>query len=162
MAMIKTAICVSLLFFSQLGFAGESKDLDKLYCVFTEPFFNITFDPSDQSVTYLGVENYDEASDSFIPEIIAQNGQLIKVSTGSEWGDYPQYGSTFELRGDQGEVILRLTFDLQGSDGMSDSSYPFSATYGDEQWILFGGCYTDSAQPYNLYEIFERLGLLNF
>lgn len=128
---------------------------DVLSCQFTEPFFSITYDSATGEVVYTGVENYDEATSQFVPVILATSGSLMPVLPAGETVDsfYSIQGSQFELLANDGSLIMKLTLDMNGTDGMSDTIYPFSAEYNG----FFGGCDTQLYPAVNTVDIYEGL-----
>lgn len=128
---------------------------DVLRCTFTEPFFSVTFDSNTGLVTYVGVENYDEVTGEFIPQTLTTNGRLTPVVPAGETSEYfySIFGSEFELKDENDKVLMSLTLDMNGTDGMSDSTYPFSAVYDG----FHGGCETQKYPSVNSVDIFEGL-----
>lgn len=122
---------------------------DKLVCSFTEPFFNITFDANTGAVTYVGAENYDQATGSFIPKELSAKAILKENAAITSGQDYILVDAA------TGATLLDLTMDGQGSDGMSDLLFVFSATYGSN----IGGCYTDTAPAIDTIKVLEELNL---
>lgn len=132
---------------------------DVLNCTFTEPFFSVTFEPETGKVTYSGIDE-EAAQDDITLEVLAEktlttDGKLVPVVAAGESVDqfYAIFGSKFELQDENGNVLMSLTLDMQGSDGMSDNQYPFSAEYDGH----FGGCETQRYPAVNSVEIFEGL-----
>lgn len=134
-------------------FAQEAEK-DVLYCSFTEPFISITYDAATGKITENGPEHWDEEKQEFVPEVIAENGRFTVVKT-DEYG----YDKSFKLYDDKGQVILEAALDFQGSDGMSDRVYPFSAIYhqGSFSGTLHGGCQTEAAPAWDPISLSESL-----
>lgn len=162
--MKKTILLVSLL----LAAFNSAQALtilpaDVMYCTFTEPFINITFEPETGKVAYSGWDTITETpqnnSGVILEEtnerVLTADGKLVPVVAAGESVDqfYAIFGSKFELQNENGNVLMSLTLDMQGSDGMSDNQYPFSAVYGGN----FGGCETQRYPAVNSVEIFEGL-----
>ena len=92
---------------------------DIIKCSFTEPFITTSYDTALKrlAVTY-DVEQRQRIHDRI---------SMRELRPGA-----------FELRGADGQVLLRVERTCRGSNGMSDRVYPYSA-----QWIpqkLHGGC----------------------
>lgn len=128
---------------------------DTLYCSFTEPFFSVTYEAKTGLISYTGVEDYDPVTDTFPSVTLSSNGYLKPIFSADADDDfYSIQGSQFELvDGDTNTVLMTLTLDMQGQDGMSDQIYPFSAVYKS----YIGGCYTDKYPAVNTVDIYMGL-----
>lgn len=113
-------------------------------CSFTEPFFTVTYDSESGVITYVGAENFNEETGEFEPVILSTDGDFQAAAGDNE----------YILVDGSGNTLMSLTLDFEGSDGMSDFIYPFTAQFGES---LFGGCETTSAPAVNPYELVERL-----
>lgn len=136
---------------SSFARASVTDPHESLYCTFTEPFISITWTGSTQTLTMTSPEDWNEATGQFEPKDLGR-GEFVRV------GDPYAFPPSYELRNDQGTPILKLSLNSQGSDGMSDRTYPISAEYLG--LALHGGCFTDSAQPWDPNEIEASLGLI--
>jgi uncharacterized membrane protein len=117
-----------------------------LECQFTEPFFTISFDSRTGTVTEISADVTDPDTGKPIPRILAEGARLRVVNPDGD-------GLTLRLeKGDQWIMQLRLTG--QGSDGMSESIYPFEATLGTN----IGGCATGKYPAFRTYDMLEDLG----
>ncbi len=143
---MKTVILSLSLLWGSQAIGAES-----LYCNFTEPFIKITFDGSTKNITKVSPEDWNEETGNFDPQNLGP-GVLVRL------GEPDAFPPAYELRDQQGTAILKLVFDGQGSDGMSDNTYPISAEYMGFSGLM-GGCHTDSATPWNPFQIEASLGL---
>jgi hypothetical protein len=137
-----------LFFALVLSAISFSSQAETLRCVFTEPFFNITYNTETKVTTYTGVELYNEETGEFDSVVLSEGTRF--VSTDSNPG---VKGSEYALVSDEGKEILKLKLTFEGSDGMSDYVFPFDAWYGD----FWGACETDSAPAINTFEVIELL-----
>ncbi len=93
-----------------------SAQADIIKCSFTEPFINFEYSMT-QSAMKVNDANYGEYTIKNVSFQIKGPGQ-------------------FQLFDKNNNVIVNLTLDNEGSDGMSDYTYPYTA-----QWDgLWGGC----------------------
>jgi hypothetical protein len=79
--------------------------------------------------------------------VIAEKARL-------ERGEPATDASSFVLKSGS-EIILKLQFNGQGSDGMSDNIFPFQAWYGTHD----GGCETEKYPAWDYYYLLEDLGM---
>jgi hypothetical protein len=94
-------------------------------CSFTEPFVRTFYDPARKTLTIVqDVERRKQVQRGIAAKNVSK--------------------AILELRNDKGEIVQRLEHSFQGSDGMSDKSYPYAV-----QWTprdpnmpetLNGGC----------------------
>jgi hypothetical protein len=119
-----------------------------LRCDFTEPFFNITYNSKTKVTTYTGVELYNEETQGFDEIVIGKESKLIPVdnSRGAK-------GSQYVLVNEEGKVLLKLKLSFNGSNGMSDHTYPFEAWYGE----FIGACDTKNTPAVETYELIDSL-----
>jgi hypothetical protein len=96
---MKFTLLLSLLFSSFVAHA------DVIHCVFTEPFVNSTYSMTQSKLTY---------RDSEGKETIYQNVSFQIRAAG-----------TFEIQDANKNVLQVLNLNNQGSDGMSDSVFPY-------------------------------------
>jgi hypothetical protein len=94
-------------------------------CSFTEPFVRTFYDPARKTLT--------------IVQDVERRKQVQRDIAGKNVSK-----AIMELRNDKAEIVQRLEHSFQGSDGMSDKSYPYAV-----QWTprdphmpetLNGGC----------------------
>lgn len=91
-------------------------------CTFTEPFLKTAYDTSNKTFTTMALS--------------PKGNKVVTVISGVELQS--KSANAFSLVA--GEVILQtLTLDNQGSDGMSDIAYPYSAKTSAD---LIGGCFS--------------------
>ena len=117
-----------------------------LRCVFTEPFYTLTFDTETGTVTELTNDIEDPDTGKPIPQIVAEGAKLR----------IPDPNDGFSMRLVKGnDTILELHLNGQGSDGMSEFYFPFEAKRGGND----GGCDTVKHPAYDPYDVLEELGL---
>lgn len=114
--MKKTIVATTLLL-------ASISQADIIKCSFTEPFVNTTYSTSKSELTYTG---------AYMKKFSIKNVSFQIKSAG-----------IFELVAKDGKVLQTLTLNNQGSNGMSDTIYPFEVK--DNTTILtanlgFGGC----------------------
>lgn len=146
---MKSLILAAVLISTAQAFGADTAE--NLYCTFTEPFISITFDGTTKNIEKVGPEDWNEKTEKFESKSLGK-GKLVRV------GDVTDYPSSYSLQNENGDTIVELTLNSAGTDGMSENTYPMSAKYTSVS-NLYGGCYTDSAQPWNHYEIENSLGL---
>lgn len=117
-----------------------------LTCSFTEPFFSLSFDSATGRLTYLSADDTDPATGDPVPKIT----EGVRLVRDEQWQDVQ---SMRLLKGD--DVLLQVKVTGDGSDGMSDSVYPFEGISGSN----VGGCQTDKVKAYNLLEVWNDLGV---
>ena len=127
--------------------SATSFALDKLTCNFTEPFITVQYDANTKVVTKTGVENYDEATDDFIAVVLSENAE-IRLAAPDQVGIYDLVDVA------TGTILLSMELNGNGTDGMSDQLYPFSAVYQN----IYGGCSTDTAPVVDTIKVMEQLG----
>ena len=99
-----------IFFTSALLFASISQ-ADIIKCSFTEPFISSTYSTTQSTLTYVGFD---------LNKVIKNVSFQIKSA------------GVFELVS-HGKVIQTLTLNHQGSNGMSDTIYPFEVK--DQSWL---------------------------
>lgn len=96
---------------------------DKIDCSFTEPFFSVKIDDARKSV--IVHDAIEKKSTSYKIRKIKQTGRTTEIL----------YGNQEEL------TTLVYTLDFKGSDGMSETIFPYSAeTRTGDTRPHFGGC----------------------
>ncbi|MNJ96829.1 hypothetical protein D3C87_145620 [compost metagenome] len=98
---MKTFLAMSLLLLS------SASQADVIKCVFTEPFINTTYNMANSTLTY---KDYNGTESTVIKNVSFQI----------------QSAGVFRLVAKHGKVLQTLLLNHQGSDGMSDVTYPFS------------------------------------
>lgn len=103
--------------------AASIAQADVIKCTFTEPFVDSTYSMTQSTLTYKSFEQKD---------VVIKNVSFQIKSAG-----------VFELVSKQGKVLQTLTLNHQGSNGMSDTIYPYDVK--DESQVMmansgFGGC----------------------
>lgn len=137
---------ISFLLISLLLSAGLRAEV--LVCDFTEPFFNIKFDPATKIVTYIGVDTYSDDDGTFDEVILAKNAKLVETTTTG-----PVVGSEYSLRDENDKELVKLALTFRGSNGMSDHIFPFDAWYGPHM----GACETKSAPAVDTFQLMDGL-----
>ena len=123
-----------------------------LSCTFTEPFFTIQYDSETRDVRRLSPDDTGPHAHEFKTEIVARDATIV---ADKDWGEAP----TARLMSGS-EILMRLTFSGRGTDGMSDRLYPIEGVWGAEpRGNNVGGCSTDKAPGFDLYELYDELGL---
>lgn len=117
-----------------------------LTCRFTEPFFDVVFDSATGAVVTASADDSDPVTGKPVPKTIADHARLV-LADGWE-------GSPKALLKEGDKTLLELAMD-QGSDGMSETVFPMSGTFGD----VVGGCETDKVRAFDLYELYGDLGI---
>jgi hypothetical protein len=102
---------------------------DMIKCSFTEPFIMTTYSTSKSELTYEGAD---------LKKFSVKNVSFQIKSAG-----------VFELVSKDGKVLQSLTLNNKGSNGMSDTIYPFEVK--DNTSIMtanggFGGCISNHLQ----------------
>jgi hypothetical protein len=138
--MRRWAVAVAMGLLAGEGHAGV------LHCSFTEPFFTITFDSRTGKVIWLSHDVADPDTGKPIPQVLAEGARLQLVNPDGD-------GLTFRVETDA-QYILQLRLTGEGSDGMSESIFPFEATYGG----YTGGCETEKYPAFDTFEIVDDLG----
>lgn len=127
--------------FSMYSFGALAQwEPEKLFCDVTEPFNTYTFDPgySSWSVEY--------AVDAPAVDVVSRAVKFESVTSADLDG---LFGSQYRVVDTKtGVVYAELTLDYQGSNGMADTSYPFSAKIGQH----FAGCYSTSMPKADMYD----------
>ncbi len=100
----------------------------KLSCDFTEPFWDVSY---DSTTSKLIINKLLEGT------VIYKNASVVKTGE-----------TLFEIRSQENVILMKLDLNGKGSNGMSDTIYPFDAELIDEdgQRSLWGGCESDQLQ----------------
>ncbi len=118
----KAAACAVLVVFS---FCAAPASARIITCSFTEPFVRTFYDPARKTLTIVqDVERRKQMQRDIAPKNISK--------------------TVLELRNIKGEIVQRLEHSFQGSDGMSDRSYPYVVQWMPQNpnmpEVLTGGC----------------------
>ncbi|QLY25540.1 hypothetical protein [Bdellovibrio sp. KM01] len=97
----------------------QAAKAEKIYCFFTEPFINLTYDSDTNQVAHSSPGENDQTG---VAQVIFDKGGKIQIS----------------VVGVNNTMVIDTT--KTGSDGMSDFIYPFEAIING---TLYGGCETD-------------------
>ena len=111
-----TAIVMTLI--AQGAFA------ESIYCSFTEPFINVTFN-----------------SDTSMVKVVSADEGDFEIKVDVEF----QKGGKILLTDAEKTHSLLIDTTVEGSDGMSDYVYPFEANLDGGMW---GGCETDTLKKH--------------
>ena len=118
----RAAACAAL---AAMLFCAAPASARVITCSFTEPFVRTFYDPARKILT--------------IVQDVERRKQVQRGVTAKNVSK-----AILELRNNKGEIVQRLEHSFQGSDGMSDKSYPYAV-----QWTprdpnmpetLNGGC----------------------
>ncbi len=102
-----------------------SAQADILKCVFTEPFLTVQYSMTQSRI--MQIQHVGENK----PETTFQNNISFQIFDAGE----------FELWDRDRKVVMELLLNHNGSDGMSDRNYPYSAKYNHPTFgSLTGGC----------------------
>jgi uncharacterized membrane protein len=124
---------------------GHAAAAGTLHCSFTEPFFSIEYDSATSRMVYTSPNEVDENGE-MIP-YISENAKLV---ADPNWQEPP----TFYLKNGE-ETVVTLLGSGRGSDGMSESQFPFQAwSMGRE-----GGCSTGKIPAWEIYDFHEDFGI---
>jgi hypothetical protein len=138
-----------------LVLVASAAEAGTLRCSFTEPWFTIEFDSATGKVTYVSPDEVDEATGQPKPRVIAEGARVRRPGA---WHDVPKLvlEKPGKSPGDPYVAIVEMSVTGQGSDGMSDLTFPFEGKY--EQWA--GGCDTEKAPAYDMGEVYDGIGVV--
>jgi hypothetical protein len=106
-------------------------------------------------VVYTSPDEFNEDTGKPEPRVLAEGARIRRSG---KWEGYPTL--FLETPGKDAATppttILEMKVTGQGSDGMSDMTFPFEGRYG--QWV--GGCESSKAPAFDMYEAFEDLGVV--
>ena len=114
-------ICAMILFTANAQASGSEVPVDDLTCTFTEPFIGVTYNAAEGKAV---VDDHHGEPKVYDVEFVGdlEGFQLVSGT----------------------DIILSGFLNNNGSDGMSDYTYPFDAYYGPAQaGVLRGACYND-------------------
>lgn len=131
---MKAAILASLILGSIFA---RAQGTEVLTCPFTEPFFTLEIDMVKKEVRRISYDwdDVDPKSD-FITEVIEKN-----ISVASDLSD--PFLPKHQILKATGTVFAEIKMDMQGSDGMSDITFPYSIVYDE----MHGGCDSNLINP---------------
>lgn len=135
---------------------GTQASAGTLRCSFTEPFFSIDFDSATGIATFTSADEADPETGEIKPRIIAEGARIRRPG---DWVDVPKLVLEVPAKaaGQEPEIILEIAVTGNGSDGMSDFVFPFEGRYGR----LVGGCEAGKAPAYDMYEVYQDLGVVD-
>lgn len=122
----------SAIFSAVFSFTSKAQ-AEILTCIFTEPFFSLSYDSESKVLRNKGFDS--DSPTGVSDKVVAYNVEVKKLSP-IERGlmmDFSRYALVA-----QGKTVVSLTLSYVGSDGMSDVRYPYDAEFNG----LWGGCYT--------------------
>ena len=129
-----------------IGFATQAhaSGYAEVYsCSFTEPFVSLEYDSSKGTLATITPDDYVELPDgsSKANPVVTEGVSLRVTATGK-----------FELVDNAGVVLYELELTNAGSDGMSDTVYPFDIKAKSSQLMppdYLGGCSSTSLKSTN-------------
>lgn len=113
---------------------------ETLNCSFTEPFFSLNYDSKTQVLTKTEPDWTNNAGKE-ITTVVARNVRVVPLSN-VKTNELTSF-ARFALIGKNAKVHLRLTLNYQGSDGMSDITFPYNAEIPNSKTNAnngIGGC----------------------
>ncbi len=99
--------------------ASQAAKAEKIYCYFTEPFINLTYDSDTNKMVHSSPGSEDKVG---VAQVIFNKDGQIQIT----------------VVGIDNSLLIDTT--VAGSDGMSDFIYPFEGVING---TLYGGCETD-------------------
>jgi uncharacterized membrane protein len=115
---VRVFFLVTSLCSGTLGIHAET-----IQCIYTEPFITTIYSSESGTLKIMDDLNHSEIASR------AVSLQIIKPTV-------------FELWNSKNEVVQRMELNFHGSDGMSDTVYPYDATLVDKKGLK-GGCTSD-------------------
>lgn len=112
---------MSKLIFALILTLAPAAFAETLNCSFTEPFFNLKYDSKTQILKRSEPDNNGKE----VTRVVARNVRVVPLSN-VKTNELTSF-TRFALIGQNGAVHLRLTLNYQGSNGMSDTIYPYNA-----------------------------------
>lgn len=113
---------------------------ETLECSFTEPFFSLSYDSRTQ-VLKRTEPDWENDAGKVVTRVVARNVRVVPLSN-VKTNELTSF-TRFALIGRDGTVHLRLTLNYQGSDGMSDITFPYDAVIPNSRTSAnngVGGC----------------------
>jgi len=135
---MKTINILAALLFTNTLFA---KHVEILTCHLTEPFITYKFNPVKKTLTqsYYG-------GDGPTTQTLSENAFFQSMQEEDKDGELQSKYRVVDQK--TGKVFINLTLDNNGSDGMSEYDYPYSAKIGPHH----GGCESSSAPARRIYQ----------
>ncbi|MEK2689488.1 hypothetical protein [Bdellovibrio sp. GT3] len=99
--------------------SAQAARAEKIYCFFTEPFFNLTYNSDTNKLVHSAPGSNDKEGVAKV--IFNKHGKILITVVGV-----------------QGSLMIDTS--KNGSDGMSDFIYPFEGVVNGN---MYGGCETD-------------------
>lgn len=121
----------SILLLAALTFTTTA-NADIFKCSFTEPFINIQYSTTTNEMTTAQFNGEGE-------DVTVQKNVSFQIK-GS---------NLFELLSADKKVLMKLNLNFKGSDGMSDTVFPYDAELMREGDSLWGGCSSNFLKPVN-------------
>ena len=120
-----------------VSLCGLSAQAEVISCHFTEPFYTIKIDTLKRTVVRIE-PNWDKDGSETVTTVISKNAQVrfAGVQKISDTAHMPIYKVI-----SNGQVIMKLELSYQGSDGMSDITYPYNVNGGTYN---YGGCESET------------------
>ncbi|MES3038960.1 MAG: hypothetical protein V4736_13720 [Bdellovibrionota bacterium] len=115
-----------LIALASVSFKAQAYEISKISCMFTEPFFSVSYDAKSKTMILLSAEEPNKR----VTKNVGMNQKNGKI--------YINH---------LGKDIMEITTNFNGSDGMSDRIYPMEAKMlspNANQYAsnLIGGCET--------------------
>lgn len=131
---MKKMILAATILMSSLANAQATKVLE---CGFTEPFFTLNINLETREIQRIDPD-WNNGGGGTVTTTIATN-----INLKPDFSDplLPQY----KVIGQDGALIANITMDMQGSDGMSDITFPFTIIFDG----MYGGCSSDKIKELN-------------
>lgn len=123
-------------------FAASLSSASEIYrCSFTEPFVSIAYDSASGTLTTSTPDSYQMQPDGIATVVpVVENGVSFKVVSAGK----------FELVKSDGTTLYELELTNNGSDGMSDTTYPFDVRAKTADMMpmdYLGGCSSTTLRP---------------
>jgi len=125
-----------------------------LRCSFAEPFFDLEFDSATGRVVYTSPHELEDGTGKPKPRVIAEGARVRRSDV---WDGYETWflETPAKDRDTSTVTIVEIKVTGRGSDGMSETVFPFEGRHGG--WL--GGCESSRAPAYDSYEAFRDLGV---
>lgn len=115
---------------------AASQNTQTITCSFTEPFFSLTYNMEEASIAKTE-PSWEDPSGELKTTLLGSDLDLVSTSN-------DVLLPTFEVKVPSEGRVLKLAMNFNGSDGMSNETYPIAAKWVDaEGYTLYGGCVTD-------------------
>ncbi len=139
-----TLVFLGALFASNAG--AQAGDNRKLWCEFTEPFYNLSIDLDSGQVVHSEYDWQDLDPDSeMIETVLFENSQIAMSSHNGHAQIIASSGTS---------KIIQAVLSYKGSNGMSDHSYPLDVVHYDPvRGPQYGGCEVGALESYDSYTV---------